>query len=143
MRLGDIIREYRLKNDMSMGDFAKKSGISKPYVSMLESNKNSRDGKSIVPSITTLQKVSRAVNVSLNDLLRMLDGDQNINLKPDILDNEQVALLSGYNLLNDSEKKIIKDMINQLNFAHNSDTSPKETKDYIVVTGKPVITVSP
>jgi len=56
MNLSDVIREYRVNNDMSMGDFAKKSGISKPYVSMLEANKNSRDGKSIVPSITTLQK---------------------------------------------------------------------------------------
>ena len=75
MRLGDIIREYRNKNEMSMGDFARKSGLSKPYISMLEANKNSRDGKSIAPSITTLQKVSRAVNISFNDLLRMLDGD--------------------------------------------------------------------
>ena len=47
-RLGDIIREYRLKNEMSMGDFAKKSRLSKPYISMLEANKNSRNGKSIV-----------------------------------------------------------------------------------------------
>ena len=82
MKLGDVIREYRIKNRVSMGDFAKKSGISKPYVSMLESNKNSRDGKSIVPSITTLQKISRAINVSLNDLLYMLDSNQSIDLKP-------------------------------------------------------------
>ena len=142
MRLGDIIREYRLKNDMSMGDFAKKSGISKPYVSMLESNKNSRDGKSIVPSITTLQKVSRAVNVSLNDLLRMLDEDQSINLKPDILDSDQIALLTGYNLLNDSGKKVILDMISQLNFGRNSETSRSES-NYKVIMKKPVITVSP
>ena len=117
--MGDIIRSYRLKNDMSMGDFAKKSGLSKPYISMLEANKNSRDGKSIVPSITTLQKVSRAVNVSLNDLLRMIDGDQNINLAPDNLNDEQIALLTGYSLLNDGGKKIIMDMIGQLNVARN------------------------
>jgi len=125
MRLGEVIRAYRLENDMSMGDFAKKSGISKPYVSMLESNKNSRDGKSIAPSITTLQKVSRAVNLSLNDLLRMLDGDQSMNFKPNILDNDQIALLSGYNLLNDGGKKVILDMISQLNFGRNSETAPK------------------
>lgn len=116
MRLGDVIREYRTKNDLSMGDFAKKSGISKPYVSMLEANKNSRDGKSIVPSITTLQKVSRAVNVSLNDLLHMLDEDQTINLSADNLNEEQIALLDGYNRLNDGGKKVIMDMIGQLSF---------------------------
>ncbi len=142
MRLGDIIREYRIRHDMSMGDFARKSGISKPYISMLESNKNSRDGKSIVPSITTLQKVSHAVNVSLNDLLRMLDGNQNIDLKPSALDDEQIALLTGYDLLNDSGKKIIKEMMEQLNFGRNSETPHKES-NYITVIGKPTVTISP
>lgn len=31
MRLGDLIREYREKNSMSMGGFAKKSGISSRF----------------------------------------------------------------------------------------------------------------
>ena len=120
MKLGDVIREYRIKNRMSMGDFAKKSGISKPYVSMLESNKNSRDGKSIVPSITTLQKISRAINVSLNDLLHMLDSNQSIDLKPDTLNDEQIELIKGYDSLNDGGKKVIMDMIGQLNFGRSS-----------------------
>lgn len=63
MRPGEIIRDYRLKNKISMGDFAKLSGISKPYVSMLEANKNSRNGKKINPSVKTLQKISCAVNI--------------------------------------------------------------------------------
>ena len=36
MTLGDIIKAYREKHDMSMDDFAKASGISKTYVWMLE-----------------------------------------------------------------------------------------------------------
>ena len=63
-----------------MRDFARLSGLSKPYVSMLEANKNSRDGKKIKPSVVTLQKVSHAVNISLNDLLRLLDSEQIIDL---------------------------------------------------------------
>ena len=54
MKLGEIIREYRLSNKMSMGDFAKISGISKPYVSMLEANKNSNGGKPIAPELTQI-----------------------------------------------------------------------------------------
>lgn len=120
MKLGDVIREYRIKNRMSMGDFAKKSGISKPYVSMLESNKNSRDGKSIVPSITTLQKISRAINISLNDLLHMLDGNQSIDLKPDTLNDEQIELIKGYDSLDAGGRKVIMDMIGQLNFGNRA-----------------------
>ncbi len=54
MRIGKIIRKYRIERGMSMGDFAKMSGISKPYVSMLEANKNSRDGKTVNPSVSNL-----------------------------------------------------------------------------------------
>lgn len=56
MRLGEIIRDYILKNRISMGDFTKMLGISKTYVSMLEANKNSRDGKAINPSINRCKK---------------------------------------------------------------------------------------
>ena len=35
MYLGQIIKEYREKNDYSMAAFAEKSGISKAYISLL------------------------------------------------------------------------------------------------------------
>lgn len=115
MRLGQIIREYREIHGMSMGDFANLSGISKPYVSMLESNKNSRDGKPIVPSINTLQKVSRAIKISLNDLLRLLDDDAEINLKSENLNDEQLELLNGYDSLTSEGKNLVMGMVRQLN----------------------------
>ena len=113
MRLGEIIRDYRLKNHISMGDFAKISGISKPYVSMLEANKNSRDGKKINPSVKTLQKISHAVNIPLNDLIRMLDGEQLIALNSNVED-EELRLLADYRSLNAEGKKIVQGMIKQL-----------------------------
>jgi len=58
MKLGEIIREYRLRNKMSMGDFARASGLSKPYISMLEANKNSNGDKPIAPSVEILQRVA-------------------------------------------------------------------------------------
>ena len=120
VKLGQIIREYRKVHDMSMGDFATLSGISKPYVSMIEANKNSRDGKPIVPSIATLQKVSRAIKISLNDLLRMLDDDAEINLQSDNLNDEQIELLNGYDSLPEESKGLVMGMIRQLNFNRNS-----------------------
>ena len=79
MKLGEIIRGYRLRNHMSMGDFAKASGISKPYISMLEADKNSNGGKPIAPSVETLQKVANTVGIPLDKLLRQL-GDEEIDL---------------------------------------------------------------
>ena len=118
MRLGQIIRDYRKKNDLSMGDFARLSGISKPYVSMLEANKNSSNGKPIVPSVGTLQKVSRAIKISLNDLLKMLD-DEEICVKTESLSEEHVALLSSYDSLSDEAKRLITEMMWQLGHTLN------------------------
>lgn len=116
MKLGEIIREYRLRNKMSMGDFAKASGISKPYVSMLEANKNSNGGKPIAPSVETLQKVAYSLGISLDELLRKL-GDEKIDLRPSPYSEEEIKVLNGYRALNPEGKSLIKSMIGQLNFS--------------------------
>ena len=115
MRIGEIIQKYRLERGMSMGDFAKMSGISKPYVSMLEANKNSRDGKKINPSVNTLRKISRAVDIPLDDLFRMLDSEQIINLDT-VSDAEELKLLNDYRTLNDNNKSFVSDLIAKLKF---------------------------
>ncbi len=116
MRIGEIIQKYRLERGMSMGDFAKMSGISKPYVSMLEANKNSRDGKKINPSVNTLRKISRAVDIPLDDLFRMLDSEQIINLDT-VSDAEELKLLNDYRTLNDNNKSFVSDLIAKLKFS--------------------------
>ena len=115
MRLGEIIREYRLCHEMSMGDFSRMSGISKPYVSMLEANKNSNGGKPIVPSVETLRKVSRAIGISLDELLRKL-GDEKIDIRPIPFSKEETELVDGYRALSDEGKRLVKGMIGQLTF---------------------------
>lgn len=115
MKLGEIIREYRQRNKISMGDFAKSSGLSKPYVSMLEADKNSNGGKSIRPSVDTLMKVSFAVGMTLEELLRKL-GDEEIALKKPEFSEEEAELVDGYRALSDEGKRLVKGMIGQLNF---------------------------
>ena len=115
MKLGEIIREYRLRNKMSMGDFAKTSGISKPYVSMLEADKNSNGGKSIAPSVETLQKVARAIGISLDELLRKL-GDEKIDIRSSYFNDDEAELVDGYRSLSDEGKLLVKSMIGQLSF---------------------------
>lgn len=80
MYLGKLISNFRQEKNMSMDEFAKLANLSKPYISMLEKNKNSRNGKPIVPSVITLKKVSKVLNISFDDLIKKLDSGQEIAL---------------------------------------------------------------
>ena len=51
MFLGEIIKEYRNNNQMSMRDFAKLCGLSHTYIAALEKNIDSRTGKPIAPTL--------------------------------------------------------------------------------------------
>ncbi len=130
MKLGGIIKEYRMMNNMSMSDFAKASGLSKPYISMLESNKNSNGGKPIAPSVETLKKVADAIHISLDDLLRKM-GDEKINLSKRQFDDEEIKLIEKYRTLTEERKRLVKGMIVQL-----SEPTMKEKKTSIVQNNK-------
>ena len=123
MKLGKIIREYRQHHRISMGDFAKASGLSKPYVSMLESDKNSNGGKPIKPSVETLLKVSCVLGVTLEELLRKL-GDEEIDLRQPKFSAEETDLIDGWRKLSSEGKQLIVSMIQQLNFGRASSPQP-------------------
>lgn len=91
MTLGDIIREYRIKHDMSITDFAQKSGISRAYISMLENNRNPQ-GNTIKPSVETIDKVATAMKMEFDSLIRRIDGEVIINGKDSFDTNVNVHL---------------------------------------------------
>lgn len=74
MKLGKLIRDYRQDHDMTQEDFAAKSGLSKGYVSMLESGKNPRTGKPLTPSLQVTKQVADAIGMSLSDVLAMTEA---------------------------------------------------------------------
>lgn len=79
MRLGEIIRKYRAEHGMSMSEFAKISGLSKQYVSVLEHGKHPTSGKSVAPSLEVIKKVAMAMGISFDDLFAMLDDEVTLN----------------------------------------------------------------
>lgn len=83
MTLGELIKQYRTEQGLSMEEFAKKSGLSKGYISMLEKNKNPSSGKPIVPTLETIKQVSSAMNQDFNYIISILDGNQKISLNYD------------------------------------------------------------
>ncbi len=80
MSLGEIVKAYRDKNNLSMDVFSQRTGLSKGYISMLEKNKNPKNGKAITPSLETIRTVANAIGIEINDLLKMLDNSQEISI---------------------------------------------------------------
>lgn len=80
MYLGEVIKKYRIENDLSMADFADRSGISKAYISLLEKNRHPKTGQTIAPSLEVIRKAAKAMNMDFDDLFDMLNGD--VTLSP-------------------------------------------------------------
>ena len=80
MLLGEIIKEYRAKHNLSLQDFADKIGTSRSYIHMLEKNINPSTNKPINPSIETLKSLANAMDLDVDTLLKKLDDNQLIYL---------------------------------------------------------------
>lgn len=91
MTIGDLIKEFRKTNKMTLEVFAERAGISKAYVSMLERNRNSRN-KPIVPSLATVKSVADVMCLNLNEVLERIDSKPpNAWLKLSIPDDRLAA----------------------------------------------------
>lgn len=97
-----------------MDQFAKLSGLSKAYISILERNINPVNRKAVIPSLETIKAVSQAIGMDFNDVIAMLDGDQPVSLSSDSsatvdLSTAQSSLFSAFNELNDEgQNKVIE-----------------------------------
>lgn len=79
MRIGLIIQNYRQMNSISMEYFAKKCGLSKAYIGMLEKGVHPKSGKPITPSIETIKKVAYGMGLDFDTLFNSLDEDVALN----------------------------------------------------------------
>lgn len=82
MNLGNIIKSYREDNKISQDEFAKMTGLSKAYISILERNRKPVNNKPAVPSLETIKAVAHAIGMDFNELIAILDGEQPILLSP-------------------------------------------------------------
>jgi transcriptional regulator with XRE-family HTH domain len=60
MNIGTTIRGYRLQKGMSQGDIEKRTGLLRCYLSRVENGHT-------VPSLDTLQKIARALDLQLSE----------------------------------------------------------------------------
>lgn len=83
MTLGEIIKEYRTKNKISMDDFARQSGISKAYISILERNLNPISQKPPIPSLDKIKTAGAAMGLSLDEVLNKMGDNESVSLQSD------------------------------------------------------------
>lgn len=124
MHLGNLISNYRSEHHLSMDEFARKSGLSKPYISMLEKNRNSRSGKPIIPSVDTIKKVANAMDTTFDIVIRQIDGNQPIAIESNDTANspreifetssDEQTMIKKYRCLDDNGKTMIDGALDNL-----------------------------
>lgn len=92
MTLGDVVKQYREKNNMSMDEFSKRCSLSKGYISMIENNINPRNNKPIAPTLPSINKIAKGMNLDLDTLLKLIDGDQLVTLDQSTTTNKDTSL---------------------------------------------------
>lgn len=147
MNLGDIILNYRnsFSPRMSQRDFAKKCGLSHTYIAALEKNIDPRTNKPIAPTLDTVKYIAKGVNMSIEEILKMLDDEQAFTVNEDISinnlekDNTQteirdvndidVAFSSGLKGLNKENQEIAKSIIEGLLAKQKKEEEEKKKKE--------------
>lgn len=121
MELSKILRDYRQEHGLTLQVFADRAGLTKQYISMLENNKNSKNGKPIIPSLETLRKLASAMYMNIDTLVATLDGEQDVSLQtkdagyytdPEVAEYaEELRTNPEYRLLFDASKDLSKEDI--------------------------------
>lgn len=105
MTLGEIIKNYREEHSISMAEFAKRSGMSKSYIGLLEKNVNPSTGKSIAPSIKSIQQAAIGMNTSFDKLFEMIDY---VDIAKDSLIISQPTLYFEDDSISLEERKVLQ-----------------------------------
>ena len=121
MELSKILRDYRQEHGLTLQVFADRAGLTKQYIFMLENNKNSKNGKPIIPSLETLRKLASAMYMNIDTLVATLDGEQDVSLQtkdagyytdPEVAEYaEELRTNPKYRLLFDASKDLSKEDI--------------------------------
>ena len=85
----DLIKQYRTINKLSLRDFASRCGLSHTYISALEKNIDPRTGKPIAPTLDTVKYVAKGMNISIEEILKVLDEQQEFIINQDLPSNHK------------------------------------------------------
>lgn len=95
MFIGEIIKDYRTKNNLSQRAFASRTSLSPSYINTLEKIYNPKTGKPYSVTTDVALELAKAMFISIEDLLSMLDKNQEFvtnTVRTDILGNPVVPI---------------------------------------------------
>ena len=105
MKIGEWINTYRAENQLSMADFAKKTGVSKAYVGFFEKG-------TVNPTTKMLSKIANALGMTLQEFMVSVDDDDIITIPAasDLfpLTADEESLLSKYRRLDDRRQYAVQ-----------------------------------
>ncbi|PGD05951.1 helix-turn-helix domain-containing protein [Bacillus toyonensis] len=109
--LGEVIKDYRFTNKLSLRDFAQKCDVSHTYIDKLEKGIDSRTGKPVEPTLLVIEKISKAMNKKTKTLL------------------EEIGFINGEGIEADVEKDMINNPELGLWFKDIKDASPEKREE--------------
>ena len=74
MKIGDLVREYRLSKKLTQQELAEKSDLSLPFINLIENNRRNL-------SVDTLLKILSAMDINPSDFFRPLSDTSDDNLQ--------------------------------------------------------------
>lgn len=154
MYIGEIIKQYRIKNNLSQRAFAARTSLSPSYINTLEKIYNPKTGKPYSVTTDVAIELANAMFISIENLLNMLDKNQEFitnTLKADNLGNpiREIPLLgtvkAGYDYLAqenwigtvDVDENLVKDNCEYFALkVHGDSMSPTLIENDIVIVKK-------
>ena len=120
MKLGEWLKIYRARNNLTMQDLATACGFSKAYISMLEKGVNPQTGKPYSPTMQTFEKIAKGTGTDIDSLFKILDDDQPITLNPSPqrLSQEETQLVDDYRTLNNDGRRDFLEYLRFLKFKY-------------------------
>ena len=102
MKIGELVREYRLSKELTQQELAEKSDLSLPFINLIENNRRNL-------SVDTLLKILSAMDIYPSDFFRPLSetSDDNLQLlieKIQLNKNRTEIIDLFLNILNLNEK---------------------------------------
>ena len=74
MKIGELVREYRLSKELTQQELAEKSDLSLPFINLIENNRRNL-------SVDTLLKILFAMDIDPSDFFRPLSETSDDNLQ--------------------------------------------------------------
>ncbi|HCL4480221.1 TPA: helix-turn-helix transcriptional regulator [Clostridium botulinum] len=110
--IGEIIKDFRTANSLSLREFSKLCDLSHSYIDRLEKGYDPRSGKKVDLTIDTIGKIASCINMDLYDLLIAIGAIKNFSLKDNksklTLRQDLINLMLRRNIIKDKENINLK-----------------------------------